>query len=275
MINEISSQTKNRSLFDLTGRVVLATGGNSGIGLGFLLGCAKQGADVIIWDINPAGHDGTIAQLRDAGARRCLAQTVDVSDEAAVISAFRDAVGEMGRVDCVLANAGFTSRAPSFPDLTSETYHALMNVNLHGAFYTLREATRHMRDRAKAGDCGGSIVVTGSLSIFHGLQGMEHYAGAKGALAAMVKGLAVEMGQFGVRANMLAPGFIMTGMTGGAGGGAELDKVIERMSSITPLGRPGTISDIEGPAAYLASDASQFHTGDILVIDGGRHVKSL
>ena len=94
------------------------------------------------------------------------------------------------------------------------TYHALLNVNLHGAFYTLREATRHMRDRANDGDAGGSLVICGSLSIFHGLQGMEHYAGAKGALAAMVKGLAVEMGQYKVRANMLAPGFIMTEMTG-------------------------------------------------------------
>lgn len=270
----MSQATSRRNMFDLTGRVVLATGGNSGIGLGFLTGCASQGADVVTWDINPATQDDTLARLREAGAGRVLAQTVDVSDENAVAAAFVEAVEKMGRVDCVLANAGFTSRAPSFPDLTSETYHALMNVNLHGAFYTLREATRHMRDRANAGDPGGSIVVTGSLSIFHGLQGMEHYAGAKGALAAMVKGLAVEMGQYGVRANMLAPGFIMTEMTKG-GGNPELEKVIERMSSITPLGRPGSVKDIEGPAAYLASDASRFQTGDILVIDGGRHVKSL
>jgi NAD(P)-dependent dehydrogenase (short-subunit alcohol dehydrogenase family) len=172
----------------------------------------------------------------------------------------------------VLANAGFTTRAASFPDMTSEMYHDLLNVNLHGAFYTLRAASRHMRDRAQGGDPGGSIVVTGSLSIFHGLQGMEHYAGAKGALAAMVKGLAVELGQYGVRANMLAPGFILTGMTGGS---PEAEKVIERMSAITPLGRPGYMEDIEGPAAYLASDASRFQTGDILVIDGGRRVKSL
>jgi NAD(P)-dependent dehydrogenase (short-subunit alcohol dehydrogenase family) len=156
--------------------------------------------------------------------------------------------------------------------MTSEMYHSLLGVNLHGAFYTLREPTRHMRERALAGDPGGSIVVTGSLSIFHGLQGMEHYAGAKGALAAMVKGLAVEMGQYGVRANMIAPGFIMTGMTSDS---PETQKVVERMAAITPLGRPGYLSDIEGPAAYLASDASAFQTGDILVIDGGRRVKAL
>ena len=112
----------------------------------------------------------------------------------------------------------------------------------------------------------------GSLSIFHGLQGMEHYAAAKGALAAMVKGLAVEMGPFGVRANMLAPGFIMTDMTQNS---PQTEAIVKRFAAITPLGRPGDSADIEGPAAYLASDASKFHTGDILVVDGGRTVKSL
>lgn len=260
------------NLFDLTGKVVLATGGNSGIGLAFLTGCARQGADVVTWDRDAARHGETLALLKDAGARRTHAETVDVSDEALVESAFAATVAAMGRVDCVLANAGFNARAPSFPDMTSEAWHQLLAVNLHGAFYTLRAATRHMRERAQAGDPGGSLVITGSLSIFHGMQGMEHYAGAKGALSAMVKGLAVEMGQYGVRANMLTPGFILTGMTAG---NAQAGAMIERMSSITPLGRPGEMSDIEGPAAYLASDASKFHSGDNLVIDGGRIVKAL
>jgi NAD(P)-dependent dehydrogenase (short-subunit alcohol dehydrogenase family) len=172
----------------------------------------------------------------------------------------------------VFANAGIHHRAESFPDLSSASYHDLLGINLHGAFYTLREATRHMRERARAGDPGGSLVACGSLSIFHGLQGMEHYAAAKGALAAMIKGLAVEMGPYGVRANMLAPGFIMTGMMDDS---PRTKAVVERFSAITPLGRPGQVSDIEGPAVYLASDASRFHTGDILVLDGGRSVKAL
>lgn len=261
-----------RGLFDLTGRVVLAAGANSGIGLGFLMGCAKQGADVVVWGRREDRNLKALEKLKAAGAGRTHHEAVDVADEAAVEAAFASTVKALGRVDCVFANAGFTSRAPSFPDMTSEMYHSLLNVNLHGAFYTLREATRHMRARAQEGDPGGSIVVCGSLSIFHGLQGMEHYAGAKGALAAMVKGLAVEMGQYKVRANMLAPGFIMSEMTEGS---TQVAGMIEHFSKITPLGRPGYPDDIEGPAAYLASDASKFHTGDILVIDGGRTVKSL
>jgi len=258
-----------RNLFNLTGRVVVATGGNSGIGLGFLTGCAKQGADVVIWDRETSRDAAALAKLRAAGAARTHSETVDVSDEVAVESAFRSTISMMGRVDCVFVNAGIMSRAPSFPDMSSDMYHQLLNVNLHGAFYTLREAARHMRARANASDAGGSIVVCGSLAIFHGLQGMEHYAGAEGALAAMVKSLAVELGPYQIRVNMLAPGFILSGMTSGH---AETERVIGRMSAVTPLGRPGTPEDIEGPAAYLASEASKFQTGDILVIDGGQSV---
>lgn len=258
--------------FDLSGRTVLATGANSGIGLGFLMGCARQGANVVVWGRRSDRNAEALEQLKQAGAGRVHHEAVDVSDEAAVIAAFASTVEAMGRIDCVFANAGFTQRATSFPDMSSEMYHGLLNVNQHGAFYTLREATRHMRERALAGEEGGSIVVCGSLSIFHGMQGMEHYAAAKGALAAMVKGLAVEMGQYKVRVNMLAPGFIMTEMTGDP---AQVKAVTERFAAITPLGRPGYPSDIEGPAAYLASDASRFHTGDIMIIDGGRSVKSI
>jgi NAD(P)-dependent dehydrogenase (short-subunit alcohol dehydrogenase family) len=261
-----------RGLFDLGGKVVLATGANSGIGLGFLQGCAKQGAHVVVWGRRANKNAEAVEALRALGAPRAHAEAVDVSDETAVAAAFAATLKVMGRVDCVFANAGFHHRAESFPDLSTQQYHDLLNVNLHGAFYTLREATRHMRDRALAGDPGGSLVACGSLSMFHGLQGMEHYAAAKGALSAMIKGLAVEMGRYGVRANMLAPGFVLTGMTDDD---PRVDALTERFSAITPLGRPGYVSDIEGPAAYLASDASRFHTGDILVVDGGRLVKSL
>jgi NAD(P)-dependent dehydrogenase (short-subunit alcohol dehydrogenase family) len=258
-----------RGLFDLTGRVVLATGANSGIGLGFLMGCAKQGADVVVWGRRADKNVEALAALKAAGAGRTHHEAVDVADEAAVQAAFASTLKAMGRVDCVFANAGFSNSAPSFADMSSEMYHELINVAQHGGFYTLREAARHMRARAEAGDPGGSMVVCGSLSIFHGLQGMEHYAAAKGALAAMAKGLAFEMGKYGVRANMLAPGIIVTGMMDGH---PQTEAIMQSFAKVTPLGRVGYPEDMEGPAAYLASDASRFHTGDILVVDGGRMV---
>jgi NAD(P)-dependent dehydrogenase (short-subunit alcohol dehydrogenase family) len=261
-----------RGLFDLHGKVVLATGSNSGIGLGFLQGCAKQGADVVVWGRRAEKNGEAVVALKALGAPRAHAESVDVADEVAVEAAFASTLKAMGRVDCLFANAGFSQRAPSFSESSSQMYHGLLGVALHGAFYTLRAATRHMRERAQAGDPGGSIVACGSLSIFHGLQGMEHYAAAKGALAAMIKGLAVEMGPYGVRANMLVPGFVLTGFSEGK---PETEAVIKRFSAITPLGRPGSLSDMEGPAAYLASDASIFQTGTLLVVDGGRSVKAL
>jgi NAD(P)-dependent dehydrogenase (short-subunit alcohol dehydrogenase family) len=257
-------------LFDLTGKVVVSTGANSGIGLGFLQGCARQGADVVVWGRRADKNAEAVAHLKALGAPRGHAEAVDVADEAAVIAAMAGTLAAMGRVDCVFANAGISSMAPSFPEMTSEMYHALINVNLHGAFYTLREASRHMRARAQAGDPGGSIVACGSLTNFQGYQGLEHYGAAKSGVAAMIRGLAVEMGQYDVRANMIACGFIRTGMTDSP----QAEAVAKHMATVTPLGRPGEISDIEGAAAYLASDASSFHTGDILVLDGGRLVKS-
>lgn len=259
------------NMFDLTGKVVVATGANSGIGLAFLQGCARQGADVVVWSRREDKNAQAVAALRELGAPRVHAETVDVSDETAVEQAFASTLASMGRMDCFFANAGYQDRAESFPDMTSKMYHDLLNVNLHGAFYSLRAASRHMRDRAQAGDSGGSIVVCGSLSMFQGRQGMEHYAAAKGALSAMVKGMAVELGQYGIRVNMIAPGMILTEMTGDS---EQLERIIQHFSSITPLRRPGYVYDIEGPAAYLASDASAFQTGDILVVDGGRAVNS-
>ena len=103
-----------RGLFDLTGRVVLATGANSGIGLGFLQGCAKQGADVVVWGRRSEKNAAAQRVLQGLGAPRTHAEEVDVSDDAAVDVAFASTLKAMGRVDCVFANAGLTSRAPSF-----------------------------------------------------------------------------------------------------------------------------------------------------------------
>jgi NAD(P)-dependent dehydrogenase (short-subunit alcohol dehydrogenase family) len=176
----------------------------------------------------------------------------------------------MGRLDCVIANAGIASMMPSFVDTPSDVYHDLLSVNQHGAVYTLREAARHMVERSKAGDMGGSLIICGSMSIFGGVNGMGHYAAAKGALESLSKTLAVELGQYKIRVNVVAPGFIATEMTQAD---PELFKMIEGMFvAKTPIGRVGKPEDLEGIAVYLASDRSAFHTGDTLIVDGGAWV---
>ena len=196
---------------------------------------------------------------------------MDVSDEQQVIEGMSAAVSEMGRLDCVIANAGFATMSPMV-DMTSETYHQLINVSQHGAFYTLREAARHMVARSKAGEPGGSLIACGSLSIFQGVAGMTHYAAAKGAIQSLTRSLAVELGPHQIRVNVVAPGFIASEMTQAD---PEVFKQLDAaVSESTPLGRSGQPEDLEGIVVYLASDLSRYHTGDTFVIDGGKRIKN-
>src|SRR5271154_1621638 len=250
------------NIFDLTGKVALVTGGNSGIGLGFANGLAKAGADVVIWGRREP-HNRTAERALRLHGGRVASREVDVSAESEVVEGMRAAVAEMGRLDCVVANAGFATQAP-FTEMTAEIYHSLLNVNLHGAFYTLREAAKHMVARSRAGDRGGSLILCGSGSIYQGVPTMAHYGTAKGALNSLAKALAAELGPHGIRANVIAPGFIITEMT-------QADPVLAAaVAAKAPLGRAGRPEDLEGAVVYLASDASRYHTGDTLVIDGGK-----
>jgi NAD(P)-dependent dehydrogenase (short-subunit alcohol dehydrogenase family) len=256
----------SNNIFDLTGKVALVTGGNSGIGMGFATGLARAGADVVIWGRRLENNRAAEERLRGHG-HRVASRVVDVSQEAEVIDGMRAAVADMGRLDCVVANAGFANQAP-FTEMSAEIYHGLLGVNLHGAFYTLREAAKHMVSRAKAGDPGGSLILCGSGSIFQGVPTMAHYGMAKGALNSMAKALAAELGPHGIRANVIAPGFIITEMTQADPAlGAQIAAAV---AAKAPLGRAGRPDDLEGAVVYLASDASRYHTGDTLVIDGGK-----
>jgi len=251
-----------KGLFDLGGKVAMVTGGNGGIGLGFARGIARQGGDVVIWGRSAEKNDAALAELAAYGVRTS-ARIVDVSDEQQVIAGFEALMAEFGRVDCVFANAGVMFAPGSILDLATADYKRILDTNLHGAFYVLREGARHMKARAEAGEPGGSLVACGSLAMFMGLPGMPHYSGAKAALGAIVRGMAVEFGPYGIRANAIAPGLI-------ASRKGDLDKEHFRQSAKkNPLGRVGLTADFEGIAAYLASDASAFHTGDTIVIDGG------
>lgn len=254
------------NLFDLTGKVILVTGGNSGIGLGFARGFAKSGADVVIWGRREDRNRIAAEELRQYGGRVSTAE-VDVTDERAVVAATAQAIAEFGRLDCVVANAGFAAQSP-FVDMSAQDFGAMLDVALFGGFYTLREAARHMVQRADRGDAGGSLIICGSLSIFRGVPQMAHYAAAKGALNSLCKTLAVELGPKGITVNVVAPGFIQTEI--GGDDDAQTRAYTDHISATAPLRRIGYTADMEGVGVYLASDVSRYHTGDVLVIDGGR-----
>ncbi|HSV04610.1 MAG TPA: SDR family oxidoreductase [Phenylobacterium sp.] len=251
--------------FDLTGKVALVTGGNSGIGLGMAEALAQAGADVVIWGTNPQKNADAEAKLKAHG-RQVLVQQIDVSDERQVAEGMREAVSNMGRVDTVIANAGVGGGARSFAEFSTETYRRVLSVNLDGVFFTFREACKHIVERAETGDRGGSLIVTSSLSAIDGAARNEAYAATKGAVISMIRAIAVEHARYGVRANAVLPGWIATDMTQGAQGN---EKFTEQVIRRVPFRRWGEPQDFGGIAVYLASDASSFHTGDSFLIDGG------
>jgi NAD(P)-dependent dehydrogenase (short-subunit alcohol dehydrogenase family) len=251
--------------FDLTGKVGLVTGGNGGIGLGMAEGLAQAGADVVIWGTNAEKNAKAEAKLKAHGVK-VLAQKVDVSAEAQVVAGMAEAVAKMGRVDFVVANAGIGSGGQAFAESTTEVWRRVTGVNLDGVYWTLREACKHMLDRAKAGDPGGSLAVTSSVSAIDGAPRAQAYASSKAAILSMVRGIAVEHARYGIRANSILPGWIATEMTKGAQGNEKFSSaVIGRV----PIRRWGEPEDFAGIAVYLASDASRWHTADTFVIDGG------
>lgn len=262
-----------KGLFDCSGKVALVTGGNGGIGLGFARGIAQLGGDIAIWARNAAKNDAATRELLEAGAGRVRAYQVDVASEEAIVAGYAQLLADFGRIDCVFANSGRASRSRSVLTLDSQEWNDLLSVNLNGAFYTLREGAKAMVARAEAGEPGGSLVFCGSLSMFHGIAGIENYAAAKGGMGAVVRGMAAELGKYGIRANTIAPGYIKTGIGSDQGMTPELEARIAAVdahfSAKTPIARPGSPADFEGIAAYLCSDASRYHSGDTIVIDGG------
>ncbi|MDO7836472.1 SDR family oxidoreductase [Sphingobium sp. HBC34] len=252
------------SIFDLTGKVALVTGGNRGIGYAMAEGLGKAGADIIIWGSNPLRNQEAMARLA-ALPVRVKAQTVNVANEDEVVAATSEALADFGRLDTVVANAGIGGKAEKFHQFTSENMTAVFDVNLKGVFWTLREAARHMVDRARAGDAGGSLIAVSSLGSLFGMPTLQAYSASKGAVNALMRSLAAEHGRFGIRANTLAPGFIDTEMNAQLHSSEAIETILPRI----PVRRWGQGSDVAGIAVYLASDASSYHTGDVFVIDGG------
>lgn len=249
--------------FDLTGHVALVTGGNSGIGLGMAEALARAGADVAIWGTNEEKNAKAQETLAAHGTKT-LAVRCDVGDEEQVDAAFAETLDALGKVDSCFANAGIGGGAPAFEEFTLESWRRVTRVNLDGVFLTFRAAVRHMKERGE----GGSLVVTSSLSAISGAAKNQAYASTKGGVISMMKGLAVELARYGIRANTILPGWIETAMTEGAFG---WEKFASNVMPRIPQRRWGQPEDFGGIAVYLASEASRYHTGDQFLIDGGYH----
>lgn len=260
--------------FDIGGRSALVTGAASGIGLAYAEAMAEAGARVTLTDVDGTGARREAARLRAAGAE-VRAQELDVTDRAQQRAVFDSHVAAFGGLDICFANAGvgigsgfwnpagYRNADGQVDTMDPDFWDRTIAINLTGAYNTMREAVRAM----KAGGRPGSIIATTSNAalINEAIVGMP-YMPAKAGLAHLVRHLAMELAEFRIRVNAIAPGPFVTNI----GGGSVRDPVVRAAwDKFVPLGRMAETWQIKPLALYLASDASSFVTGSQIVIDGG------
>jgi NAD(P)-dependent dehydrogenase (short-subunit alcohol dehydrogenase family) len=251
------------SIFDLTGKVAFITGAGSGLGIEFAEACAEAGADIVCADIDLNAAEATAAKIGELG-RKALVVQGDVSNERQVTEAFEQAKDIFGHVDILFNNAGIADPVPA-PVHQFETahWHQVMNVNLHGVFYCAKAALNIMVEQGsgKVVNIASMWGMAGASSVFP----IPAYTAAKGAVVNLTRELGLEYAQQGIQVNALCPGIYRTNL----GGGYDNEEFVQAITAFTPMGRVAEAAEIRGPALFLASSASDYMTGQTLVVDGG------
>jgi 3-oxoacyl-[acyl-carrier protein] reductase len=233
----------------LEGKTALVTGASRGIGRAIALELARAGASVVVGYGSAADEAETVA--KEVGGRAVQAD-VSSAEEA------KRLVEEAGDLDILVNNAGLT-RDGLLARMSDEDWHEVIQTNLSSVFYTCRAVTRPMMRRR-----GGAIVNVSSIVGVHGNFGQTNYGAAKAGIIGFTKSLARELGSRGVRANVVAPGYVKTRLT---------DVIPEEAKAVmlanTPLGRLGDAEDVAGAVRFLCSDEASFITGEVLLVDGG------
>ncbi|MVN22564.1 SDR family oxidoreductase [Mucilaginibacter arboris] len=250
----------NQNLFDLTGKVVLATGCNRGIGKAMAVAMAEAGADVIGVSASLELEGSAVEKEITALGRKFKAYQADFSDRQKLYEFLEKAFSENPQIDILINNAGMILRKPAaeHPD---EMWDKVMAVNLDAPFILAREVGKKMLEQGS-----GKIIFTCSLLTFQGGINVPGYAASKAALGSLIKALSNEWASKGVNVNGIAPGYIATDNT------EALRNDPERSASILsriPANRWGEPEDFKGPAVFLASDAANYVHGTILTVDGG------
>jgi NAD(P)-dependent dehydrogenase (short-subunit alcohol dehydrogenase family) len=246
----------------LSGKHAIVTGAGSGIGRAVALGFAREGAGVVVADVDPARARETARAIEEAGGLAVDVQ-VDVSDRASVEALLGAAVARFERIDVLFNNAGVSSRAP-FLEMSEEEWDRVLGVNLKGQFLVGQAVARHMVERGGA----GSIINTSSqLAEGAANPRSAHYLASKGGSRMLTRGMAVDLAPYNIRVNALAPGVTVTNLTRERlADDAEWRRIaLERV----PMGRFGEPDDLVGACIFMASEESRYMTGATLVIDGG------
>ena len=250
----------------LDGRVALVTGGSKGIGRAVALALAEDGADVAL---AARGEDDLAAAAKEVEAlgRRALPVPTDVSDPEQVQALVDRTIGELGRLDVLVNNAGAAPFLSTVDSIRPEGFEKYFRINFHSAFYATQAASRHLLEKGS-----GCVVNVASVAAFIASPGLTYYAGAKAALVAFTRTVAQEWAAAGVRVNAVAPGWIETDLNAQS---RQDPSFVESIRSQIPMGRWGTAEEVAAVVRFLASDAASFMTGSVVVVDGGQTLTAL
>ena len=243
---------------DITGRVVVVTGGTTGIGRALVEGFADAGADVVATSRRAEEVDATAAEVERRG-RRTLRVCSDVTKTGTLEQARDEILRRFGRVDVLVNCAGFTKRQPTL-EMDEGVFQSVMDTNFMGTLRASRIFGPPMLERGK-----GRIINIASIATFVALFEVAAYSASKAAVASLTKSLALEWGPRGVNVNAIAPGVFPTALNRTLLDSPRGQELLMR----TPLRRYGKVEELQGAAVFLASDAASYVNGEVLVVDGG------
>jgi NAD(P)-dependent dehydrogenase (short-subunit alcohol dehydrogenase family) len=251
--------------FDLAGRVAIVTGGARGLGRQAALALAEAGADVAICDLLAAEGAATCAELEALG-RAAHFGRVDVTQPAEIEAFVQQVIARWGHIDILVNNAGMPSDGLALQDEPDDTWRRMIDTNLSSMFYFGKRVAGHMMAAGR----GGAMINLASINsiIISNLTPRHNvpYCVAKAGVAQLTKGMASDWAPYQIRVNALAPGYIQTAQTAAS---RKYPEIVDRLMANCPMHRYGREEEIKGSIVYLASDASSFMTGAVVVLDGG------
>jgi NAD(P)-dependent dehydrogenase (short-subunit alcohol dehydrogenase family) len=245
----------------LQGKVAIVTGAASGIGPAYAQGLAAEGAKVMIADVEPG--DATVRAIKEAGDE-AMSRICDVSDEAQVAALVRDTEKDFGGVHILVNNAAVFARYVAVPldQISAADWERAFAVNVRGSYLCVKAALPVMRRQGY-----GKVINIASGTVFKGVPMMLHYVATKGAIIAMTRSMATELGGDGIRVNAIAPGLTSTEYLKGRN---DIPGVLDNMAKTRAIARQEEPQDLVGACIFLASPDSDFVTGQTLVVDGGQ-----
>jgi NAD(P)-dependent dehydrogenase (short-subunit alcohol dehydrogenase family) len=247
------------NLFDLSGKVAIVTGASRGLGQYFGRALAEAGADLVITSRDVARLASFREKIEGLG-RKAVALELDVLSHDSIEAMVQAAVDAYGKVDILVNNAGLNIRRPA-AEIRWEDWDTVLDTNLKGAFFVAQAVGRKMIERGY-----GRIINIGSCTCVFGMEGIGPYCASRGGVLQMSRSLAAEWGPHGVTVNVLAPGWFKTAQNQVL---YDNKAWCEYITDRIPLGRPGQPHDLDGTVIFLASDASAYITGQIILVDGG------